>query len=62
MLDVLNYLMEKKIISGDEHRAALLKGFSRRVALLQEKKMINAKDAKAAMQGGFASLLETISA
>jgi hypothetical protein len=62
MLDVLNYLVEKKVISGDEQRSALLKGFSKLVELLQEKKVINAKDAKAAMQGGFASLLETISA
>ena len=62
MLDVLNYLVEKKIISGDEHRSAMLKGFSKLVEVLQEKKLINAKDAKAAMQGGFASLLETISA
>jgi hypothetical protein len=62
MLDVLDYLVEKKVISGDEHRAVLLKGFSGLVELLQAKKAINAKDAKAAMQGGFASLLETISA
>jgi len=62
MLDVLNYLVEKKIISDDEHRATMLKGFSKLVAVLQEKKVINAKAAKAAMQGGFASLLETISA
>jgi len=62
MLDVLNYLVEKKIISADEHRATMLKGFSKLVAVLQEKKVINAKGAKAAMQGGFASLLETISA
>ncbi len=62
MLDVLNYLVEKKIISADEHRATMLKGFSKLVAVLQEKKAINAKGAKAAMQGGFASLLETISA
>ena len=62
MLDVLNYLVEKKVISSDDHRSTMLKGFSKLVALLQEKKVINAKDAKAAMQGGFASLLETISA
>ena len=62
MLDVLNHLVEKKIISIDEHRATMLKGFSKLVAVLQEKKVINAKGAKAAMQGGFASLLETISA
>ena len=62
MLDVLNYLVEKKIISADEHRATMLKGFSKLVEVLQEKKVINAKAAKAAMQGGFASLLETISA
>ena len=61
MLDVLNYLLEKKVISSDDHRSTMLKGFSKLVALLQEKKVINAKDAKAAMQGGFASLLETIS-
>ena len=62
MLDVLDYLVEKKVISSDDHRSTMLKGFSKLVALLQEKKVINAKDAKAAMQGGFASLLETISA
>ena len=61
MLDVLNILVEKKIISADEHRATMLKGFSKLVDVLQEKKVINAKGAKAAMQGGFASLLETIS-
>ncbi len=62
MLDVLNYLVDKKIINAEEHRATLLKGYSKLVAVLQGKKVINAKDAKAAMQGGFASLLETISA
>jgi hypothetical protein len=62
MLDVLNLLEDKKIINVEEHRATLLKGYSKLVAVLQEKKVINAKDAKAAMQGGFASLLETISA
>jgi hypothetical protein len=62
MLDVLDILVDKKIISTEEHRATMLKGFSKLVAVLQEKKAINAKDAKAAMQGGFASLLESISA
>jgi hypothetical protein len=60
MLDVLNILVDKKIISGDEERAVLLKGFSRLVDVLQEKKVVNAKTAKAAMQGGVVSLLETI--
>ena len=61
MLDVLNHLVDKKIIDAAEQRAVLLKGFSKLVDLLKEKKVINAKGAKAAMQGGFASLLETIS-
>ena len=61
MLDVLNHLVDKKILTADEHRAAMLKGFSKLVDLLKEKKVINAKGAKAAMQGGFASLLESLS-
>ena len=61
MLDVLNILVDKKIISADEHRATMLKGFSKLVEVLKAKKVINAKGATAAMKGGFASLLETIS-
>jgi len=53
--------VDKKIISAEEHRATMLKGFSKLVEVLKEKKVINAKAAKAAMQGGFASLLESIS-
>ena len=61
MLDVLNILVDKKIIDAAEQRAVLLKGFSKLVDVLKEKKVINAKGANAAMKGGFASLLETIS-
>ena len=61
MLDVLDILVDKKIINAEEQRATLLKGFSKLVDVLQEKKVINAKGAKAAMQGGFASLLESLS-
>jgi hypothetical protein len=61
MLDVLNILVDKKIISAEEHRATMLKGFTKLVDVLKEKKVINAKGANAAMKGGFASLLETIS-
>jgi hypothetical protein len=61
MLDVLDYLVEKKIITSDEHRAALLKGFSGLVATLASKKVIAAGEAKAAMKGGFTSLLESLS-
>ena len=61
MLDVLNILVDKKIIDGAEQRAVLLKGFSKLVDVLKEKKVINAAGANAAMKGGFASLLETIS-
>ena len=61
MIDVLNFLKNGKVIDSDEHRAVMLKGFSKLVDLLQEKKVINAKDAKAAMKGGFDSLLISLS-
>ena len=61
MLDVIDYLKSKNIINAEEHRAIMLKGFSKLVDLLKEKKGINAQGAKAAMKGGFASLLETLS-
>lgn len=61
MIDVLDYLKSKNIIDADEHRASLLKGFSKLIEVLQEKKVINAKDAKAAMKGGFTSLLDSLS-
>ena len=61
MIDVLDYLKGKSIISADDHRAAMLKGFSKLVDVLKEKKVISAKDATAAMKGGFASLLDSLS-
>ena len=61
MLDVLNYLKSNKVINADEHRAVMLKGFSKLIDTLQEKKVISAKDAKAAMKGGFDSLIATLS-
>ena len=61
MLDVIDYLKSKNIIDAEEHRAILLKGFSKLVDLLKEKKVIGDKDAKAAMKGGFASLLVRLS-
>ena len=62
MLDVIDLLKSKKVISADEHRAILLKGFSKLVDLLQEKKVIKAKDAKDALKGGFTSLLNSLAA
>ncbi len=61
MIDVLNFLKNNKVIDDNEHRATMLKGFSKLVEVLQEKKVINAKDAKAAMKGGFESLLVSLS-
>ncbi|MCP4713746.1 MAG: hypothetical protein GY868_01410 [Deltaproteobacteria bacterium] len=60
MLDVIDILKGQKVIDADEHRAILLKGFSKLVDLLQEKKVINAKQAKDAMKGGFTSLLDSL--
>ncbi len=62
MLDVVDYLKSKNIIDADEHRAILLKGFSKLVDVLKEKKVINDKSAKAAMKGGFESLLDSLAA
>ena len=61
MIDVLNFLKNGKIINADEHRAVMLKGFSKLIDTLQEKKVISAKDAKGAMKGGFDSLLVSLS-
>ncbi len=61
MIDVLNYLKGKKVISSADHRNIMLKGFSKLVDVLQEKKVINAKAAKDAMKGGFDSLLGSLS-
>ena len=60
LLDVLEHLKGKKVISAAEQRAVLLKGFSKLVDTLQDKKVINAKAAKDAMKGGFASLLNDL--
>ena len=61
MMDVLNFLKNVKVIDADEHRAVMLKGFSKLVDVLQDKKVINAKGAKAAMKGGFDSLIAELS-
>ena len=53
MLDVLNYLVEKKIISGDEHRSAMLKGFSKLVEVLQEKKVDQCQGCESGHAGRF---------
>ncbi len=60
MLDVIDYLKGKSLISADEHRAILLKGFSKLVDVLRDKKVLKDKDAKSAMKGGFASLLDSL--
>ena len=62
MLDVLNCLKGKSVIDAEEHRAILLKGFSKLIDILKEKKVISAKDAKDAMKGGFDSLLRSLAA
>lgn len=57
MLDVLDYLKDKKVLDAKTHRTILLQGYKSLVAYLQEKKHIDANEAKQAIEGGFYSLL-----
>ena len=57
LLDVLDYLKDKKVLDAKTHRSILLTGYKSLVAYLQEKKHINASEAKQAIEEGFYYLL-----
>jgi hypothetical protein len=62
MIDILDFLHAKNIMSADEHRGILLGGYFRLVEFLQKKDILNAKQAKEALQDGFDSLINSLSA
>jgi len=61
MIDILDYLLAKKIINAEEHRGILLGGYFRLVEFLKKKELLNDRQAKEALQEGFDSLIKSLS-
>ncbi len=61
MIDILDYLLAKKIMNAEEHRGILLGGYFRLVEFLNKKNIITSKQAKEALQDGFDSLINSLS-
>ncbi len=61
MIDILDYLRDKKIIDDLTHRKILLGGYFRLVEYLEVKKHLSKQQARDALANGFDSLIEALS-
>jgi len=57
MIDILDFLRDKKILNEQTHRKILLSGYFRLVEYLEKEKIITGKQAKEAQDNGFDDLI-----